>query len=298
MLFLILADLITNILNKNIKIKSKDTLLYLLYIILTILGGLVVIKSPGNATRMLANAWWYDMPLIKRLCTSIPAVSLNAFKLFNPDNLVITIFLILLIIYGLKNKSKKCKVLNILILLCSVFCIIFNNGWIYFALSILVFIDMILISYLNNFEKFGILTIAFYSVVFSMIITPEYFAARPNYYIYIFWIINIVIFINEMFNKKTFINIIQIFSIMLFIFTCICEYKIYTYIGNIHNIRLEEIEKVKKENLKVLKYKKINEKYSKYHPDSNSPSDETYWAYNYFLSYYDLPKDLKIELAD
>ena len=101
-----------------------------------------------------------------------------------------------------------------------------------------------------------------------------------------------------MFNKKTFINIIQIFSIMLFIFTCICEYKIYTYIGNIHNIRLEEIEKVKKENLKVLKYKKINEKYSKYHPDSNSPSDETYWAYNYFLSYYDLPKDLKIELAD
>ena len=82
MLFLILADLITNILNKNIKIKSKDTLLYLLYIILTILGGLVVIKSPGNATRMLANAWWYDMPLIKRLCTSIPAVSLNTFKLF------------------------------------------------------------------------------------------------------------------------------------------------------------------------------------------------------------------------
>ena len=92
---------------------------------------------------------------------------------------------------------------------------------------------MILISYLNNFEKFGILTIAFYSVVFSMIITPEYFAARPNYYIYIFWIINIVIFINEMFNKKTFIMIIQIFSIMLFRFTFICEYKIYTYICNI-----------------------------------------------------------------
>lgn len=296
-LFLIVFDLIKNIVEKKIEIKSKKIFLYLLYIVLSILGGLVVLKAPGNAARMSTTAWWYDMSLIDRLCKSIPVVSLNLFKIFNIDNLIPTIFLVLLAIYGIKQKSKVTKVFSILIILCSIFSFIFNNGWIYFVLSILVCANLLIINYLNDNNDMNVLTMSFYAVVFSMIITPEYFAARPNYYMYIWMIINIVLFINYITDNKIIIKLIQIFSILLVLFTGIREYKIYTYIGNVQSDRLKQIELVKKNNLKVIKYKKIDEKYAKYHPDANLPSDSSYWAYNYFLTYYKLPKDVEIELV-
>jgi len=297
-LFLIIFDLVKNIVEKKIEIKSKKIFLYLLYIIFSILGGLVVLKSPGNASRVASEQWWYGMSFIDRLCKSIPVVSLNLFKIFNINNLIPTIFLGLLTVYGIKQKSKITKILSSLIVLCAVFAVIFNNGWLYFIISILVCADLLLINYLNNNNDMNVLTMAFYAVVYSMIITPEYFAARPNYYMYIWMIINIVIFINYLSGKKIIIKIVQVSSILLVLFTGLREYKIYTYIGNIHKDRLKQIELVKKNDLKVIKYKKIDEKYAKYHPDANCPDSEEYWAYRYFLNYYKLPKDVKIELVD
>lgn len=297
-LFLIIADFIEILINKKEKINKKTILLYLGYVVFAVVGGLIVLKAPGNAVRTSTAQWWYDMPFIDRLLKSIPVVSRNLFGLFNIENLIPTILVISLICYGIKLKTKLTNIITLLITLISIIAFVLNNGWLYFVLCILIFIDLIIINYINKDNDMSVLTLAFYAVVFSMIITPEYSGARPNYYIYIWMIIYICIFINSFLNKKNIINIFKVIILIFSTFVCFREIKIYNYIGNIHKERLNQIEKVKKEELKVLEYKIIDEKYAKYHPDPNSPSDNSYWAYNYFRYYYGLDEDVTIKLVD
>lgn len=297
-LFLIIADFIKILIDKKEKLDKKTILLYLGYVVFAVVGGLIVLKAPGNTVRTSTAQWWYDMPFIDRIFKSIPVVSSNLFGLFNIENLIPTILVITLIFYGIKLKNKLVNITTLSVTLISILSLILNNGWLYFVLCILIFIDLIIINYINKDNEMSVLTLAFYAVVFSMIITPEYSGARPNYYIYIWMIIYICIFINSFLNKNSIINIFKVIIIFFSMFMCYREIKIYNYIGNIHKERLNQIEKVKKEDLKVLEYKIIDEKYAKYHPDPNSPSDNSYWAYNYFRYYYGLDEDVTIKLVD
>ena len=111
-------------------------------------------------------------------------------------------------------------------------------------------------------------------------------------------IVLICIYLNYLINKKIIIKIFEIFTIVFAISMCFIELKIYNHIGNVHKDRLKQIEIVKSQNLKVLEYKIIDEKYAKYHPDANSPSSTEYWAYNYFRFYYGLDEDVVIKLID
>jgi len=297
-LFLIIADFIKILIDKKEKLDKKTILLYLGYVVFAVVGGLIVLKAPGNTVRTSTAQWWYDMPFIDRIFKSIPVVSSNLFGLFNIENLIPTILVITLIFYGIKLKNKLVNITTLSVTLISILSVVLNNGWLYFVLCILIFIDLIIINYINKDNDMSALTLAFYAVVFSMIITPEYSGARPNYYIYIWMMIYICIFINNFLNKKSVINIFKVIIIIFSMFMCYREIKIYNYIGNIHKERLSQIEKVKKEDLKVLEYKIIDEKYAKYHPDSNSPSDNSYWAYTYFRYYYVLDEDVTIKLVD
>jgi len=294
-LFLIISDFIKNIIENK---KAKDIIVYIIYFFVCILGGLFVIKSPGNIARMSTSSGWYDLSLIERFNLSIPTVSIKIFNLFYLENLVPTVFLIILCVFLFKKGNKLIKILNFFIVLVSLISFLTSNGWMYFILSILVFITIIIYNYKINNNNISVLWVSFYAVVFSMIITPEYNGGRPNYYLYIFMIINICIFIKQIFNKKIFINLINILSVLLIVFTGYYEYKIYSNIGNVYKDRIYQINKVKEENLNVLKYKKIDEKYAKYHADANCPDGKDYWAYRYFVYYYDLPEGIDIKLVD
>ena len=297
-LFLIIADFVKIFIEKKEKINYKLILLYLAYLIFAIVGGLIILKAPGNANRMSNAYWWYERPFFDRILSSIPVVSTNIFKLFYINNLIPTILVITLVFYGFKQKNKLINITTILITLVSILSVVLNNGWLYFVLCILIFIDLIIINYINKDNEMSVLTLAFYSVVFSMIITPEYTGGRPNYYTFIWMIIYTCIFINSLLTKKCIINIFKVIIIIFSIFMCFREVKIYSYIGSIHKERLNQIEKVKKEDLKVLEYKKMDEKYTKYHIDANYPADNSYWAYNHFRYYYKLDEDVTIKLVD
>lgn len=295
-LFLLLADIIKNLIDK--KKSLKEYLIYLIYLICAIIGGLIVTMAPGNALRMSSASYWYDLSFIDRLKTSIPVVSKDLFNLFDINNLIPTLFLITFAIYNFKDTNKLNKVMSVLIVICSIIAFITGNGWIYFILSILVFIAVLFLYYLKKDNSMSVIMIALYAVTFSMIITPEYHGARPNYYIYIWMITCTLIYLNSIFNNKLAIKIIEIFSIAFAIIMCFFEFDIYYNIGKIHKERLKQIEYVKENDLKVLEYKKIDDKYAKYHPDANCPSDSSYWAYKYFRYYYGLEEDVKIKLVD
>ena len=294
-LFLIIGDFIKNIIEDK---KMKNTFMYLLYCIISILGGLFVIKSPGNAVRMAASQGWYNLSIIERFNLSLPVISKNILNLFYIDNLVPTIFLFALCIALFKKGNKVIKTLDIFIILIALISFITGNGWIYFILSILVFVTILIYNYQEKNNYMSVLWLAFYAVVFSMAITPEYGGGRPNYYLYLFMIIYTCIFLNMILNNKIFINIIKIILVLFSIIMIGYEFRIYSYIGSIKHERLSQIEKVKKEKLNILEYKKIDEKYAKYHADANSPSGKDYWAYRYFVYYYGLPDDIEIKLVD
>ena len=297
-LFLILFDFITNIIKNKFTNFKKNITIYVIYIILCIICGLFVIKAPGNAARMSTSATWYNKSLLERIKISIPVVSTNLYALFNKYNLVPTIFLLFLLLYNFKKSNKFNLTFAFITSVFALTSYFTNNGWLYFILSILVIVNIIIDNFINNRNVMSVIFLSIYAVVFSMIITPEYSASRPNYYIYIWMIINIIIYLNYIFESKNKIKIYNIFSAISIIILCCIEYNIYYNIGIIKNQRLREIDNVKKNDLKVLRYKKIEEKYAQFHPDANCPGNSNYWAYQYFLNYYKLPNDLEIELVE
>ncbi len=298
LLFFLLADLLKEILENGKKIKISRIILSIIYIALAIGGSLIVLRAPGNLLRMDTAKSWYDMSFLMRLSKSIPVVSLNAFKLFSLDNLIPTIFFITFSIYNFNNKNKMVRLLNICSIIASILCLITNNGWVYFAFAALLCLEVLVINYYNKDNKWSVFTIGIYAAVFSMIITPEYAGARPNYFLDVWMIINICIFTNAFLKNKKVTLIFKVISCLLVLFTSLAEVWIYTNIGQVHRQRLKDIAYVKENNLKYLKLKRIDEKYAKYHAESNCPANKDYWAYNYFLYYYGLASDVVVELEE
>jgi hypothetical protein len=76
------------------------------------------------------------------------------------------------------------------------------------------------------------------------------------------------------------------------------EIYIYNYIGSIKKDRLIAIQKYINKETDKLYYKKIEDKYYLYQMDMNEPTNEDYYAYKYFLDYYNLPYDTVIEFVE
>jgi len=81
--------------------------------------------------------------------------------------------------------------------------------------------------------------------------------------------------------------------VVLFILLLCFEICIYSYIGEVRRDREINILKAKDNGAKIIELREIKAPYSRFHIDSNSPSDETYWAYKHFLHYYNLDDDVK-----
>ena len=154
-----------------------------------------------------------------------------------------------------------------MIVLFSLIAIIFNSGWLYFVVSVLMFLNICIINYQEDNNELSVIWLSLYAVVFSMIITPEFGGKRPNYYMYIFMIINIIIYLKNMIQNKNALTVIKVLSIVLLVFT------------------------MTRETI-------ISDKYASYQADGNTVCSDDYWANRYFKYYYELPEKTKIELVD
>jgi len=288
--------LLVDFINEKI-IKKSNLNHYNKYIISLILGSLIIFLSPGNNGRIdMMYPWWNELSLIEKLVKTIPEVSINFLNLSNIYNIIPLVFIIFFLV-ELKNSKLKNRYIYVIInLLLSVVSFITNSGWIYLLLAISLFFSVIIYNHSEKRNKESIIFISFYAVVFSMILTPEFSCARPNYYMYIWMIIYIVKWIYEFIEENKFKRTFYLVFIFIVTLLLINEVEIYSYIGSIKNERLERIELLKKENGKVLELKEIKEPYAKFHPDANSPENNNYWAYRYFIQYYDLSNDIEIKI--
>lgn len=292
-LFVIIGDFIKKCIE-----GEKHKTINVIYLIVSVLGGLFVIMAPGNAARMATSPAFYDLSLIEKLNLTLPIISKKTFNILNYDNLVPTIYLLLFGIVLLLDKKYIFKYLGILLLFIICVTHILGFGWLYFVLSVVVFILSLLYNYKNKCNVMSVLLLAIYAVVFSMAITPEFGVGRPNYYLYLFMILSSILYLNIILKNKISLFAIEVISVIFVIFMMCFEINIYYNIGKIQKERLKQINYVKKFHLKTLKYKKIDEKYAKYHADANCPDSKDYWAYRYFVNYYNLPENIEIELID
>lgn len=296
-LFIIIGDSVYNYF--ILKQRNKNFyIVRLIYILFSIIGGLIILKAPGNQLRMSTAEYWYSMSFLKRISISIPVVSQNLYNFTNIDNVIPTIFVTLTLIYNYKKKIKFRNILSVMIVLFSLIAIIFNSGWLYFVVSVLMFLNICIINYQEDNNELSVIWLSLYAVVFSMIITPEFGGKRPNYYMYIFMIINIIIYLKNMIQNKNALTVIKVLSIVLLVFTMTRETIIFYNIGVVKRDRKANIALVKENNLEVMKCKKISDKYASYQADGNTVCSDDYWANRYFKYYYELPEKTKIELVD
>lgn len=283
--------IIGHIVLKKIKHESinKKTIYY--FIAITI-STLFIMLSPGNRSRMLTDTTWASLNIIEKIKLSLPVVSYNLFNIKDYYN-IIPLVLIISIIYNLLTyKEKKASILAILLFIISFISVILNNGYLYFLLAIMSFICISYIHIINKNYNLIIISLGFYAMVYSTIIVPNYMDGRPNLFFYMYAITIVSIFLNKIINLKY----TKYLLLIMFIFTIGNEIHIYKEIGNIHHKRLERIEECKESNCNILTLEKMPKKYSKYHIDSNSPSNKKYYTYRFFLQYYNLPKDINIKL--
>ena len=269
-----------------------------LYYIFGFLGSLVLLLSPANQNRLVSDEIWNSLNLFEKLFTSIPVVSKNLFNLMDVKYLLSYIFIIYIINLLIKNNNKFSKISIFLIIFNMLLIYTFNNNWLYFALVILLFISENFIYFNNKKYNEMALSISMYGVVFFNIISPTYYAGRPNYYFYMYIILCFInLFNKEIIKNNIFkkINYVCIPIILIVLLTN--EVIVYKNIGKYHKIRLEEIKEFKENNNNgnkdTLYLTKIPDKYESYHMDINLP-DENWFNYESFIYYYDLDKDIKI----
>ena len=155
-LFIIIGDSIYNYF--ILKQRNKGFyIIRLIYLLFSIIGGLIILKAPGNQLRMSTAEYWYSMSFLKRISISIPVVSQNLYNFTNIDNVIPTIFVTLTLIYNYKKKIKFRNILSVTIVLFSLIAIIFNSGWLYFVVSVLMFLNICIINYQEDNNELSVI---------------------------------------------------------------------------------------------------------------------------------------------
>lgn len=278
-------------------IKNKKIDYQYLFYFMGFLGSLFLLLSPASKIRMDSDEIWNGLNLVQKLLTSIPVVSENLFNLKNVLNILPYLFIFAILISLFKIKSKLSLSIIVLIILNIILIYLSDNNWLYVLLVLLIVIGEYYGYYKKNNFALGIFSLAMYAVIYSNILTPLYYAARPNYYFYIYMVFYIIYTINECgilsnnYKKDVLISIMLFLPCFLLLFNEIC---VYTQIGSYHKIRLGQIEDYKNNgNNDTLILVKIPDKYKHYHMDINEPTSE-WFTYRYFLNYYQLPSDIEI----
>lgn len=253
-----------------------------------------LLLGPGTLSRIVSDSNWDSLSIIEKLNISLPKVSVNLFKLNNIYNLIPLIYTVILILNLLINKDKKSIYLIILLVLNIISIFIFNNNWLYLLLVIIVFLTDLYNNYKNNRLNLSIIHLSMLAIVYSMAITSDYANGRPNYFYYLY----LIIIISITFYKINKDKIKKILSIMLFIFLVSLlgfECKNFYELGKIKDSRHESIKEFKNEEKKILYLKSVPNNLQLFQIDANEPASKEYFAYRYFIDYYDLPDDIIIE---
>lgn len=260
------------------------------------LGSLFLLLSPASHIRMVSDNDWNQMSIISKLLLSIPIVSKNLFNLKDITNILPYLFIISVLVNLFKNKEKTSLLIMFLITINMLTVYIFNNNWLYFSLILLLILGEYYVHIKTNNLDLCILSLSMYAVIFSNIITPLYYAARPNYYFYIYMIFYIIYTFNltiSSLNEST-IRKINIIVFVPFILLTINEIFVYSKIGQYHKERLNQIDDYKTNGFTgTLELVKIPDKYGYYHFDINNPTKD-WFTYRYFLNYYGLPENIEI----
>lgn len=273
------------------KIFDKKNLLLFIPLIIS---AVFLFLGPGTLSRMNSYS---NLSLIEKFKLSLPVVSFNIYNIKNINNMIPILFLGLSLIklFRCNNKIKYVFILSIFV---SIFFILyFNNNWFYFVLSVLVLLSTIYINYEDYRNKLSIIFISYYAVCYSLCLTIEYVSGRPNYFIFIYMIFLIILYMYDILSIK-FIGKLTFIFFIIFLFLMTNEIYIYNYIGSIKKDRLIAIQKYINKETDKLYYKKIEDKYYLYQMDMNEPTNEDYYAYKYFLDYYNLPYDTVIEFVE
>jgi hypothetical protein len=261
------------------------------------MSAIFLLASPGNQTRLGENEVWNNLNFIEKLTTSIPVVSKNIFNLNALTNILPVIFITVVILNLLKNKDKLSFIASGLIIANIILTFLIDNNWLYFSLVVIIALSEFYDNYKKQRPNLTILSISLYAIVFSQIITPIYDAARPNYFFYLYMMVYIGTYISSVDFKKLTIGIYAL-AAGSFIVLCGNEVYVYNQIGNIHRERLATIKEFKETKQDVLKLKKVPNNLAIYHMEPNTPDSPNYFTYKYYLQYYGLDKDTKIQFVD
>lgn len=276
-----------------IKIIKEKSSKYFLFLIPVILGGAVLLLAPGNLGRNSGYIEWYSLSFFERLNISIPAISDSIYKFLCIDNIVPTIFTIIIYLKLLSlktNKNREFVIKLLFIIVVPILLLLYYIcpfKYLTFIIAISLFIIELFIHIIEKDYDLIPLQFSFYAVSFSMIVTPLYNSFRPNIYIYVYYIFIICLFLTDLIkNLKTIKKLIFVIIILFSIAILYNEVIIYYNIGKVQKIReneIKEFNEVKSEN--TLYLTKIPDKYAKYHNDSNSVNED-FWTYNWYVWYY------------
>ncbi len=282
-----------NIILKCIKDKKLNKKI-LLYLIPLFIGILFTILSPGNQYRQGLNVEWNSLSLIEKIMKSLPVVSYNLFKLDYIYCLFPILYITSIIINLFKNKNIKSKICILIILINAILCLLIKNNWLYVLLAVVLFI-VTLIQFIKEKDyKMLILLIMFYANGFFIILTPEYLYGRVNYHTHLF--MGLYAFIS-FYNIDSFDNIIKCLSTIFVFILLLIEVNVYHEIGSVIDDRMQAVMRVQNKETNILEVKQLDYKYCMFHIDCNSPDSEDYWAYNYYLKYYNLDNNTKVKVV-
>lgn len=279
---------------KNKKVRKQ----HLYYFIAILFAVAFIFLSPGNQLR---NSTWYPewnkLNWFTRLSTTIPVVGKTMFEFSIAHNIVPFIFFLVIFTSCMLEKTKTSRLWGLVLFFSYLLAIITNQGWIYVIYSGVLFLSEAYLHCKNKNDIFIFTSLGFYAIVYSMILTPEYAAGRPNYFMYFYMITMIGFFLLPWLKDRKVSNIILVFVLLFASYYSGRELIIYHEMGEIIKDRNQAILDVKEGKEDVVYLKSIPKHLRRYHMEPNTPADEYYWAHKYFCTYYGIPKDTKIKLV-
>jgi len=299
---LYMSFIVEQIISKNFDLKKN------LYVIPIIIGALILLKAPGNTGRMTGYGEWYQLNIIEKLMISVPELSKAVLNINNGYNIIPMMYITTTTIKLLKDIFTSDRKTNYkfnnkinIVLLLSLFvsiilCCITKNGWLCAILLIILALTEVYIHIVNKRYKFITISIAMYAATFCMCITPLYLSLRPNYYLYMYYIIIIIGYIGELIGNRN--NIATSIASVILTSLLVLELYIYLNIGNVVKIREKEIKNGIKNKSDIIYLTKIPDFFAKFHNEANEIGNDDYWCKKYFYIYHKIANDVDLVVVD